>query len=178
MKQIDLNFSKHNFIFLGICLTGLVFLFLISLKPMYTQDKQLKKDIPVLKAKIAQQQQLQNLVAMIDQKLSSIQSESKLPSVLLVPKPQDKTNQIIPEIKKLARNTDTTIISIEPLLNDNGKDWQNLTIQSQMQGSFSNIKSFLFGLLSLPYLKGINEIEINSDDNTLNLRLTYSVILA
>ena len=173
-----LSFSKHNFIFAFICFAGILLLFMASIRPIYSQGQTLTEEIPQLKARIAEQQQLQTVIDAMDRELKDPPRAAEFTEVLMEPVSQDRISLIIPEIRQLAAKSGIKVTRMEPLLRDKDKEWHNLTIKAEMQGRFLELQSFLHRILALPYVKHIDQLEIHSADGILNLSLTYTVIMA
>ena len=178
MEKISFRFSKHNFIFLCICLTGLLMLVVFALMPLKKEDQALKSEIPMLNAKLNQQKELREIIANIDKMVEKSSQRKGPPIISLTPLSKEKTHLIVSEVKDIAQRANIKIFNIEPLIDKKDKDWHNLIISTEMQGNFSDLRSFLFDLLSLPYVDNISRIEIHSSEGTLIFDLTFSVNLS
>lgn len=177
MEKFPLTFSRRNFAFLGICLGGLVLLLLISVLPLIAQKKDLTEQIPAMKAKIAQQAQLVTVLHAIDQKLQALAKIDNLPSVALSSLPIIESSSVLDRIASLALEQKLTLIAINPIIPKSSKDLRLLTFESSVQGSLTNIRSFIYSLLQVPYIDTIDKLQIRSNDNKLDLNLVFSVRL-
>ncbi len=171
------TFSRRNAVFLGICLGGFTLLLLISVIPLKTQHHALDQEIAALKNKLANQQQNQASITLVDGLLAKLDQQPTPQLVALAPLPQDKTSLIFEDIKTIAQAASLDLTTIEPLL-DNKDTWQSLTVHAELRGLFPDIRTLLLKLLALPYVKQIDRIEIHPDSTELKISLTYTISLA
>jgi len=177
-QQSQFGFRRRNVVFLGICLGGLAILLLVSIIPLTAQQYALDQEIVALKQELANQQQFQVGVGMVDGVLSKLDQQITPQVVSLTPLTQDDSFLAIQkEIKALASETSLELASIEPLL-DNKNTWQSLTVHAELRGLFPDLRQFLLKLLSLPYVKQIDRVEIHPGSNGLYFSLTYTIVLA
>lgn len=177
MQSAPTLFSKNNLIFLFFCLCGLVLIFLMSVRPLSLQTSALSREIPKLRQELQEQQRLHALLTVIEQHQKSTQLDPRLPVVKPEPLEQQKTQQVIPEIRKIADKANIAITVIEPLITSDKKDWQHLTIRTEMRGQFADLRPFLLDLLTLPYVDTIRGLEIHSAENSLDFKLVFTVKL-
>lgn len=176
-QQNHLTFSRRNTIFLGICLGGFTLLLLIGVIPLKAQHRALDQEIATLKGKLADQQQNQTNIALIDGLLAKIDQEPTPQLVALTPLPQNETSHIFEDVKTIAKAASLDLTTIEPLLN-NKDNWQSLTVQTELRGLFPDLRAFLLKLLALPYVRQIDRIEIHPDSTELKISLTYTIALS
>jgi len=177
-QQSQFVFKRRNLVFLGICLGGLALLLLVSIIPLTAQQHALDQEIALLKSELANQQQYQAGIGMVDGILSKLDQQATPQVVSLTPLTQDDSFLIIQqEIKALASETSLELATIEPLL-DNKNSWQSLTVHAELRGLFPDLRHFLLKLLALPYVKQIERVEIHPGSNGLNFSLTYTIVLA
>ena len=176
-QQSQFVFRRRNAVFLGICLGGLTLLFLISIIPLMAQHRGLDKEIAALENELANQQQFQGEIALVDGILSKLDQQPTPQVVSLVPLAQGDSVLIIQDIKVLASQTSLELANIEPIL-DKKNTWQNLTVHAELRGLFPNLRHFLLKLLALPYVKQIERIEIHPGNTGLIFSLTYTIVLA
>ena len=177
MEKLSLTFTKRNFTFLGICLGGLILLVLISILPLIAQKKSLEIKIPATKTKISQHTQLDLVVQTIDKKLSALETIGTLPSVPVESLTITELSSIKAEIMGLAAEENVTFVNLNSIIPESSENLKTLTFKSYLQGSLTNIRSFIFSLLQIPYIEDIEQLDIQSNDNNLNLNLVFSVRL-
>lgn len=175
MKNFSFTFTRRNFAFLGLCLGGLALLFLIGIVPLIAQEKSLEKNIPETKAKLAHQAQLKQILQAADAKLESIETMDNLP--LITPESLSiiESSSVMSRIASLAKQKKITLISIAPQIPGSSENLKELVFESHLQGQLTNIRSFIYSLLQVPYIQQIDKLRIQSSDGILNLDLSFSV---
>lgn len=176
-QQSRFTFSRRNAIFLGLCLGGFVLLLIISVIPLKIKDQALDLESTALKEELARQRQNEASIAMVDAILATLDQQPSPEVVALSPLPQEKTDQLVADLRTIARESALKISTIDPLL-DKKKSWQTLTVRAELTGLFPELRSFLLKLLALPYVRQIDRIEIHPGDARLNFSLTYTIDLA
>lgn len=177
MKTFHFTLTKRNITFLCICLGGLTLLFLISIVPLIAQEKELTQKIPELEVQISDQTQLANLLRAIDTKLATLAAMDNLPTVEKESLTLIESSSVKSLITKLAKEKNVLMIQIEPIIPESSENLTKLTFESDFQGSLTDIRSFVFSLLQIPYIDIIDELQIKSNDNILDLELVFSVRL-
>lgn len=178
MNQLSqFSFSRRNAVFLGLCLGGLTLLLLVSVIPLKSQHLALDQELATLQTELKNQRQNQVSVAMVDGLLARLDQQPGPQVIALSPLAQDKTGQILDDIRDIAAETSLALKTIEPKL-DNKNTWQTLTVHTELHGGFPNLQPFLLKLLSLPYVKQIERIEVHPGGSGLIFSLTYTIALA
>ena len=177
MPSSILILYKRNFIFLALCLAGLLILGLAGLRPLYLQAGKLDLQISKLQAELNKQQQLALILTVIDHKLAN-NRQTDMPSFKQAPLPIAEANRILPDIKKIAQDAHLKISTIAPILKNKGTDWRRPAINTELQGHLTGLREFLLNFLTLPYVRGIDRISIQSTDNQLLIHLTFTVLLS
>jgi len=175
-QQSHFTFSRRNAVFLGICLGDFTLLLLIGVIPLKAEHHALDQEIAILNGKLADQQQNQTSIALIDGLLAKLDHDPTPQLVTLTPIPQDKTSLIFEDAKTIAKAASLDLTTIAPLL-DNKDNWQNLTVHAELRGLFPDLRPFLLKLLALPYVRQIDRIEIHPDNTELKITLTYTIAL-
>ncbi len=178
MKGFPLAFSKRNFAFLGICLGVLALIILVSILPLMAKIKLLEDEIPQVKAKIAEQSELAEIIKTIDQKLIELNEMPTLPNISLTSIPLIETSSVIGEIERLAKEGNLRVITIEPIVPESSIQLKTVTFNARMQGKITDLRSFLFALLKVTYIDKIERLKIISNENILDMDLTFSVRLS
>jgi hypothetical protein len=171
------SFSRRNGVFLGVCLGGLALLVLASLLPLRSQHILLDQKIATLQDELTNQRQNQTSIALVDGVVAQIDQQPGPQVVAIVPLAQDKTGQIIADIRAMAQESALALKAVAPLL-DNQNSWQTMTVRAELHGAVSNLQPFLLKLLSLPYVKQIERLEIHPGGSGLAFSLTYTIVLA
>lgn len=170
-------FRRRNAVFLAICLGGLLLLLLVSIIPLSMQQRALDQELVDLQNEVAQQNQYQAGVVMLEGVLAKIDQQPTPQVVSQIPLAPGDTALIIQDIKTLARESSLEVTTVEPLL-DKKNTWQHLTVAAEFRGLFPDLRQFLLKLLALPYVKQIERIEIHPGSNGLNFSLKYTIVLA
>jgi|GEM_PF-2588404 len=169
-------FRRRNAVFLAICLGGLALLLLVAIVPLMLQQRRLDQELAGLQAEAANQAQYQTGVGLVDGLLATIDQQPTPQVVRPIPLSPDDTGLIIRDIHTLAQQTSLEVTSVEPLL-DKKNSWQSLTVSAELQGLFPDLRQLLLKLLALPYVKGIDRLEIHPGESGLIFRLTYTILL-
>ncbi len=170
------SFSRRNAVFLGLCLGGLTLLVLVSLLPLRSQHVLMDQELATLKSEVTSQRQNQDNSALVDGVLATIDQQPGPQVVAIVPLAQDKTGQLIEDIRAIAQESSLALKEIAPQL-DNHNSWQTMTVHAELHGSVTNLQPFLLKLLSLPYVKQIERLEIHPGGSGLAFSLRYTVVL-
>lgn len=173
----QLSFSRKNAIFLGLCLAGLLLLVGIGILPLSAQQKALDLELEQVHQKLRQQDQNQADIIAVDNILSQLEQQPTPQVVTMSPLPQSKTNQINDDFRSMANEVSLAIDSIDPLL-DNKTDWKSLSVRIKCYGEINQLRLLLLKLLSLPYVRQIDKIEIHPGTTSLQFTLTYTIDLA
>ena len=176
-SQIKIKPDKHNIVFLFLCLGGLATLYIVGIFPIYSESNQLDFKIPQIQQKVNEQEQLEAMFSVVDKERKSNLSDHSLPNIHVSSLPQNQTDTILPDFEKIASNSLMNVIEVTPSLKKSA-DLKRLVIKSKLNGDFSNIRSFLFDLLNLPYVNQINKIELKPAGKELRCNLTFSINLS
>ena len=172
------NFTKHNLVFSTICLGGLLLLLMISVRPIFRQNAALNKQIADLKAEARRQEQMQTYVSLVENELKKLKAGNGLPNVQITPLPHRQSAEIAGTVREIARRTHMELTSLAPIISTRKKEWRNLEVKAELRGKFTDLRSFVFELLSLPYIQHIDQLKINSAPARLNITVTFTVVLA
>lgn len=171
------NFSRRNGVFLCISLGGLALVIMVSLLPLRSRHILLDREFTRLRNELASQRQNQTSITLVDSVLAKINQQPGPHVVTLVPLAQDKTGEIIEDIRAIAQECSLALKAIDPILN-NQNSWQTMTVRAELHGAVSDLQPFLLKLLTLPYVKQIERLEIHPGGSGLAFSLTYTIILA
>jgi Tfp pilus assembly protein PilO len=175
MEWFPLTFTKRNLAFLGICLGFLVFLVLITITPLLTQQKDLSQKLIALQGMSSKQAQLVPVLQAIDQKLQTLATLDKLPAVAQEPLSIMESSSIMDQIRSLSLEQNVKLIQITPIIPKSSENLKELTFESYLQGSAADIRSFVYSLLQISFIEKIDALHIQTNDNTLDLNLVFSV---
>jgi len=173
----QLTFTRNNAVFLGLCLGGLVLLVAIGILPLSAQQRRLEQDQADISQRLQQQRQSQSEITAVDTILRQLDQQPTPQVVALTPLPQDKNAQITDDFKVVAHESSLAVDSITPLL-DNKTDWNRLSVRAECSGELDNMRLLLLKLLSLPYVRQIDRIEIHPGFSSLRFTITYTIDLA
>lgn len=171
------TFSRRNAIFLAVCLAGLSLLLLVAIVPLKSQRQALDQELDALQKDLASQRQNQTSITMVDGILAKLDQQPGPQVVTLAALPQDKSDQILEDARSMANEASLTLARLEPLLDDSST-WQSLTVRAELHGLFPDLRIFLLKLLTLPYVKQIERLEVHPDASGLKFSLTYTIALA
>lgn len=178
MSQLNqLSFSRNNVIFLCLCLGGLLLLVIIGILPLNAHHRKLDQEITEITQQLARQNQNQTDIATIDNILTKLDQQPTPQVVELAPLPQNKTSQITDDFRAFAKEVSLNVDRIDPLL-DNKTDWSSLSVKAECYGELNTLRLFLLKLLSLPYVRKIDRLEIHPGTSTLRFTLIYTIDLA
>jgi len=149
---------------------------LFVLCPYYKSLNTLDMEIASAKQRIKAQRELLPLYTKLVEK-SGISAPDKfsLPEKSSLPK---NNIDLIPSIfKGLARKSKTETISVNPDFTTISKGQGSILINATVRGSFSSLRDFLIELGKVPYVRQIEEIEIQqrSAEKELKLKLWLGV---
>lgn len=173
----QLSFSRKNAVFLAFCCGGLVLLFCVGVLPLLSQHKKLVQIQTEVTQQLAEQKQTQDNITLVDTILTQLDQQTTPQVVGLAPLPLDKTSRIAEDFRTIASASSLTVDRIDPLL-ENKTDWKSLSVKAECYGELDNIRIFLLKLLSLPYVRQIDRLELHPGSPLLRFTLTYTIDLA
>lgn len=171
-------FTRHNAIYLAICLTGLLILVGASILPLRNKQASLRQELDRLEGEVASQRQNQTSVVMVDSLVAKLDQQPTPQVVPTEPLAQDKTGQIADDVRAIAQAHTLAVDLVEPQLKTASGNWQAVTVKAEVRGQFADLRGFLLQMLALPYVTRINRLEIHADRAALRFLLTYTVALA
>lgn len=149
---------------------------LFVLYPYYKSLNNLDMEIAGIKERIKAQRELLPLYTKLVEKSGmSAADKFSLPERSTLPK---NNIDLIPSIfKGLARKSHTEIISVNPDFTTISKGQGSILINATVRGNFFGLRDFLVELGKVPYVRQIEEIEIQqrSADKELKMKLWLRV---
>ena len=149
---------------------------LFVLYPYYKSLNTLNIEIAGIKQRIKTQRELLPLYTKLVEK-SGMSAPDKFPLPEKSSLPKNNIDLIPSIFKGLARKSNTEIISVNPDFTTISKGQGSILINATVRGSFSSLRDFLNELGKVPYMRQIEEIEIQqrSADKELKMKLWLGV---
>lgn len=166
----------RSVVYLLISAITLAAVILFVLYPYYKSLNNLDMEIAGIKQRIETQRELLPLYTKLVEKSGmSAPDKFSLPERDILPK---NNIDLIPSIfKGLAKKSHTEIISVNPDFTTISRGQGSILINTTVRGSFFGLRDFLAELGKVPYVKQIEEIEIQqrSADKELKIKLWMGV---
>lgn len=169
-KKVASKFPKQSVSYILLCLAGILIFILAGIVPNMGTLRDLSAKITDAQFRLEEQQALSPF-----QKSLQIKSERKESEVLPLPAKgvleQAKINTLPMVIGSAAKASGMSMASAIPNIAALTGDAQSLSVNVTLRGDFMNLRKFLINLGGIPYVKQIEEIEIQQKPDTKEYRL-------
>ncbi len=176
VQKSSLNLPKQSLVKLAVCAGILVAFVALLILPNIMEDKQVKRDVLQIKADIEKQKILYPIYIKLMAEL-----KNKVVQELPIPEPEqlteDKVDAAIHAVENMAMESDLRINEVTPDPMSLAKSEGYVGLNCDFYGDFMDIRSFLTQLGSLPYLRHIEQINLQEGADGVNytLRLQLAV---
>jgi len=176
LQKSSINMSRQSLLKLAVCaavLVGFVALFIV---PNIMEDKRVKREVLQLQAEIEKQKILFPIYIRLKAEL-----QNKVVEELPIPDPEqlteDKVDAAIHAVEDMAIKADLRINEVTPDPMSLAKSEGYVGLNCDFYGPFMNVRSFLVQLGSLPYLRHIEQIDMQEGADGVNylMRLQLAV---
>lgn len=177
MDKIYAIIPKRSMFYLLICLCGMLIIFAAGIIPEYFSSVSLDQQIKSIQFQIEEQKRLYPIHQVL-QDTTHKKDGRTLPfpkKIFLLRTQMDAFPETFREIAKRA-NLD--VVSASPDLNNLGSESRFLPINAIIRGDFFNFRKFLIGLGEVPYLERIEEIQIQQNEDTMELKMKMWLIVS
>ena len=177
MDKIYAIIPKRSMVYLLICLCGVLIIFAAGIIPEYFSSARLDQQIKSIQFQIEEQKRLYPIHQILQDK-----THKKDGRTLPFPKKNflSRTQMdAVPEtFREIAKKANLDIVSASPDLNNLGSESSFLPINAVIRGDFFNFRKFLIGLGEIPYLERIEEIQIQQNEDTMELKMKMWLIVS
>jgi len=178
MASLPFTFTRHNMLFLLICLGGIGLLVSISILPIMAENHQLSQRLPELEDKISSQRDLLTMLAAFDNKLAQLEKLDSLPAVANSSLPITELYKVISDITKIGDKLSLKENNITALMPKSAVNLKEISFSNSAKGKLSTLRSYIFSLLQITYIGKIKQLEIRTDNNELLVELIFTVRLS
>lgn len=175
-QKSSLNMPKQSLVKLGICAAILVAFVALLILPNIMEDKRVKRDVLQIKAEIEKQKILYPIYIKLMAEL-----RNKVVEDLPIPEPQqlteDKVDSAIHAVENMAMESNLRINEVTPDPMSLAKSEGYVGLNCDFYGDFMNVRDFLLQVGSLPYLRHIEQIDLQEGADGVNclMRLQLAV---
>jgi len=177
MDKIYAIIPKRSLVYLLICLCGVLIIFAAGIIPEYFSSVRLDQQIKSIQFQIEEQKRLYPIHQML-QNITHTKDGKTLP----IPKKNFLARtqmDAVPEtFREIAKKANLDIVSASPDLNFVGSESRFLPINAVIRGDFFNFRKFLISLGEIPYLERIEEIQIQQNEDTMELKMKMWLIVS
>lgn len=165
-----MKLPKKSIIYLSVCSTGILAIFLITLYSNYRTLEKLDRRIANFKYRIESQQMFAPLYQNLLLKMQSKQPEgAAFPEEASLA--QEDTGKILSILQEMARENELQVEQLVPDVDSSIDGSKHLMINIYMRGEFSGLRKFLLGLISIPYFEHIEQVSIQSVEGAKKIQL-------
>jgi hypothetical protein len=169
-QKMAVKFPKQSVTYLVLCLTGVLIFVLAGILPNIRTMAALSARITDARFQLEEQQALSPF-----QKSLRDKSQKKESEILPLPAKgileQARINTLPMIFGSAAKASGMSLASAIPNLTALTGDAQSLSVNVVLRGDFMNLRKFLINLGGIPYVKQIEEIEIQQKPDTKEFRL-------
>ena len=176
--NMPFTFTKRNLAFLLICLGGVTLLVLATIVPLMASKVEVSRQIPEINERLSEQGNMVLALMVVDKKLSDLEKLEKLPAVATTALPITESNSVIDDILELGSRQQLTNVDIAAIMPESSVNLRELSFSTSANGSLSNIRSYIFSLLQIPYVATLKKIEIKSDEAVLHIDMLFTIRLS
>lgn len=177
MDKIYAIIPKRSMVYLLICLCGVLIIFAAGIIPEYFSSVRLDQQIKSIQFQIEEQKRLYPIHQMLQNT-----THTKDGRTLPIPKKNflSRTQMdAVPEtFREIAKKANLDIVSASPDLNYLGSESRFLPINAVIRGDFFNFRKFLISLGEIPSLERIEEIQIQQNEDTMELKMKMWLIVS
>jgi hypothetical protein len=176
MKKFNINIQQDSFWYI-VTYSGIIFLLvLVGIFPLYHYNSNLMDVNKKLKNQIEEQKVLGpiygNLLKIVKNKDVRV-----LPNLEKKAIPRGEAGKFQDDIRMIARKASLITVSLTPDLSAAAGSSASLLHNVVLKGEFANFRKMLIGLGSLPYLDRIEEISIQQNPDSMELRMKIWIAL-
>ena len=170
------DLPKRSFIYLLVCMGGIVFFFFAGIQPNTNALKKLDKQVQLLNNQLDKQKILFPLFTDL-MKRSSEKIENQLPFPGKAKLSRDNIGKISSIFNEAAQKSNLIFISGIPDVNTLKDDSAFLLVNVSAKGEFFDCRNFLVRLGEIPYLEKIESIQITAGRRLKELNLKVWIML-
>lgn len=176
MQKSSINLPRQSVIKLGICAAIVVAFVALLILPNIMEDKRVKREVLQKQAEIEKQKILFPIYLRLQAELNN-----KVVEELPIPEPQqlteDKVDAAILAVEDMAIKADLRINDVTPDPLSLAESAGFVGLNCDFYGDFMNVRDFLVQLGSLPYLRHIEQIDMQEGADGVNylMRLQLAV---
>jgi len=177
MKDMEAMIPRQSMIYLGLCMFGVLLFIVLGVIPSWFSLNALERKIVGMKFQIEEQKVLAPLyksVSSLPQKKGPV----ALPMPALERLETSRMNMIPERIGQIARDNNMGVISVLPDLKTITEDGQRLSVEVTVTGDFANLRKFLIGLNTVPYVESTKEISVRQEKNAQLFRIKLWIAVA
>jgi len=170
MDKIYAIIPKRSLVYLLICLSGVLIIFVAGIIPEYFSLVRLEQQMKSIQFQIEEQKSLYPIYHMLQNKTHTKEVRI-LPFPKKIPLSRAEMDAISATFREIAKKANIDIVSASPDLNFLGSESRFLPINAIIRGDFFNFRKFLIGLGEVPYLERIEEIQIQQNEDTMEFKM-------
>jgi len=177
MGKIYAITARRSIIYSLVCLSIILFIILVGIIPKQFSLMRLDQKIKSIQFQIEEQKSLYPIYQDL-QKRTRARDSKALPSPLKSPLLRTQLDIIPATFREIARKANLDMVSASPDLNSLSSESKLLLINVVIKGNFFNFRKFLIGLGEVPYLERVEEIQIQQNEDTMELKMKVWLALA
>jgi hypothetical protein len=176
-QKIKFNIPQHSVTYLAICLFGMLVFILVGVVPSQRSIAGLDRKISDVTFQIEEQRTLAPFNQALSRQLVKKDSDA-LPFPPRVKLAQGQVDKIAGTFRDVGSQSNMEVLSVSPDLKYFANESKMLPVNMVTRGNFQNLRKLLIGLLGIPYVEQIEEIQIQQGADKLEFRVKVWVGLA
>lgn len=177
MDKIYAIIPKRSLVYLLICLSGVLILFVAGIIPEYFSSVRLDQQIKNIQFQIEEQKILHPVYHTLQNKTHT-KDVRILPFPKKTPLSRAQVDAVPVKFSEIAKRANIDIVSASPDLNFLGSESKFFPINAIIRGDFFNFRKFLIGLGEVPYMERIEEIHIQQNEDTMEFKMKVWLIVS
>jgi Tfp pilus assembly protein PilO len=175
-QRTNINIPRHSITYFLLCLFGILVFVFIGIVPSQKSLAGFDQKIEELKYQIEEQKGLYPIYQSLHKQAKKEDSDavSFPPRVRLAVGQIDK---LVPMVTDVAGQSRLEVVSVTPDLKSLAGDSKTLLLNMTVKGEFPNLRKFLMGLVAIPYLEHIEEIQIQQTPDSMELKAKVWIAL-
>jgi hypothetical protein len=175
-QKTNINIPRHSVTYFLVCLFGILVFVFVGIIPSYKSIAGLNQRIEEMKFQMEEQKSLFPIYQSLNKQMQKSESES-LPFPPRAKLATGQIDKLVSMVRDVAGQNKVALVSATPDLKSLTNDSKSLLLNMTVTGDFFSFRKFLIGIVSIPYLERIEEIQMQQTPDNLEMKAKVWIAL-